>query len=713
MRWILTLVLLAVMMLFTTPSAHAVGYVHVQVELEKLPQDHEYQRTLRSFMAKLTVADFVIEKREFTESAMRASSTPDSINDYNFQMWVLAQTLPEISALMLPPDGFTLAAIESKKGIAVPTQPNESLMLSWISTWKSAGNPYLNSKPARLRAFMLAATDMMVLDYLYDNNPRDADRSDYLGGNLIWIGFTYRAAKDLLPKDVQAAFETGLKRHAQRLEKWGPKGHMTDMDLFASVGLYYIREATNDEETKKIADRYTKLLYTNPLYFNEAGYFVDNHCFDTSYNGISLFFGAWAASLTPKNPARDAIEKAYFLREHLCFPAPDGSFSGPSHMSARCSSDPPREQWQFAPKNIGAGMITDEAIHISPLPTLAEIQAAPTLVATKFNEALAKGRKDETAIWKETHWSRGLNFPYDNYVKGYYDKRVKLEAEKSPLTKPLYERKENFVREFNKAFVIARYDKFATAIHTGEVGGMDGHWHRPYGFGGGQMSAFWTPETGVTVLGRRRGIQGKTFDSWDEWRIWPVHAVAGVTPAGDLVTSARIQLPETQFDKDLVGNGATVKVAGNLPRHIDSKHQEVPTGIQYQRTFKLSDKGVKVTTALTSKGTETFTELYETIPVLIAELGEKPTTIQFRIGESWVDAGTEPTANVTAVKTARFKGDTVVTFAKPVRAKLSPTVWADGYQTTAQCRTVLVDLLDDAKKLGEKTSIEYVVSPGK
>src|SRR6185436_19593587 len=111
-----------------------------------------------------------------------------------------------------------------------------------FAAWNYPGNPYFNSRPLRLRAFMLAASDMMMLDYLYDHDPRCADRSDYLGGNLIWIGFTYRTAKDLLPPAVQSAFETGLKRHVKRLEKWGPKGHMTDMDLFASVGLTFIRQ---------------------------------------------------------------------------------------------------------------------------------------------------------------------------------------------------------------------------------------------------------------------------------------------------------------------------------------------------------------------------------------------------------------------------------------------------------------------------------------
>ena len=35
----------------------------------------------------------------------------------------------------------------------------------------------------------------------------------------------------------------------------------------------------------------------------------------------------------------------------------------------------------------------------------------------------------------------------------------------------------------------------------------------------------------------------------------------------------------------------------------------------------------------------------------------------------------------------------LVTFTKPVRAKLSPEVWQDHYQSRVMCRTILVDLL--------------------
>src|SRR5262249_48290135 len=149
-------------------------------------------------------------------------------------------------------------------------------------------------------------------------------RSDFLGGNLIWLGYTYKQVKDVLPAAARAAMEEGLKKLVLRLNRWGPKGSMTDMDLFAPVGLAYTASGLDDAEVRQIAETYSRRLFTEPRYFNPAGYFVDVGCFDTSYNGISLYFSIWAALATDWKFARDAVDRAHRLRAHLCLPDPDG-----------------------------------------------------------------------------------------------------------------------------------------------------------------------------------------------------------------------------------------------------------------------------------------------------------------------------------------------------------------------------------------------------
>src|SRR5690606_38043957 len=92
---------------------------------------------------------------------------------------------------------------------------------------------------------------------------------------------------------------------------------------------------------------YTEVLYTDDRFYNPAGYFVDNRAFDVSYNGISLYFAAWTASLTDWPFVHRALKDGYRLRSYLSLPEPNGSYWGPSHMSPRTSADAPHDQWGF------------------------------------------------------------------------------------------------------------------------------------------------------------------------------------------------------------------------------------------------------------------------------------------------------------------------------------------------------------------------------
>jgi hypothetical protein len=116
---------------------------------------------------------------------------------------------------------------------------------------------------------------------------------------------------------------------------------------------------------------------------------------------------------------------------------------------------------------------------------------------------------------------------------------------------------------------------------------------------------------------------------------------------------------------------------------------------------------------VSSDGKEKLAELYEAIPIFLRESpNQKPSTISFQVGEKWVEASPE-VKEVRAIKVERFSGAVLITFAKPVRAKLSPEVWTDGFQTQAQCRTVLVDLIKgDARPAAVRSAtVEYKIAP--
>lgn len=691
-KWSLSRFIVLGLALAATASPARAQYVQAQLSLTQLPQEHAYQRTLRDFIGTLTEKDLAVERLDFK---IADGGDPEE----QYRLWLLTLNLPRVQAAALPAAGFTLKSLESAKGLALPAAPLESQMLAWLAAWNQAGNPYHGSKPLKLRAFVLAAVDLMMLDYLYEHEPQGANRADFLGGNLIWIGYTARTVKDVLPAEVRAAFDAGLKKHILRLSGWGPRGAMTDMDLFAPVGLWYCMQAVDDAEVKRVVEAYARRLFTDERFFHPAGYFVDVGCFDTSYNGISLYFATWAALASDWKFAQEAVAKAYRLRAHLCLPEADGkSFQGPSHMSSRTSADPPHDQWNFPHRPYAAAMATDEALHLAPLPAANVMRNAPAQLNHHLNGIMtAKPAETKPQPWKESHWSGTLNFAYDHYQKGYYARRLKLEQEASPLLKPLYLRDERFIHEFDKAFLIARFDGYAAVVHTGPIRGW------PNGLAGGALSAFWTPATGPALLGRRRGMQGPVRDTLDEWRLWPVHAVSGTTAGGEFFTSANIKKPEAKYDIS------------------DKKGEAIVTGpiavgketMPYQRRFLLEPNGLTIHTSLQTQKTK-LAELYETLPVYLADhpkAKDVKVLIQLQVGEQWHDATPQPQTNVKAIRIERRQGAVVITLDRPRTVQLAPHDWTDGFQTRVNCQTILVDLLGGKAKEGDGIALSYTIAP--
>lgn len=344
-------------------------------------------------------------------------------------------------------------------------------------------------------------------------------------------------------------------------------------------------------------------------------------------------------------------------------------------------------------------------------PGVADAVALPTLVA-RLNQQLGAPGKPRLQPWRESHWSGYLNFAYDDYKTGFYTRALKLRDEHSPLLLSPCERPGTFVRQFDKAFVIAKPGGYGLAIHTGPVGKAVGYGGRPYGCGGGELSVFWTPRTGSVIVGRRRGVQGRVYDRVSEWRLWPVHAVSGITRDNEVLSSARIEDPQPRIVVN--GKGATVRVSGQIPKYNARMSAICPSSWRYERSFTGAPAGLTVTTKVASGGQEQLAELYETIPVFLRETArQKPATIRFEKGGAWIEATATPTAAVTAVRVDRFTGAVVIRFARPRTVRLSPTVWQDGFQTRAECRTVLVDLLEAPARPAALTaaSVQYTITP--
>jgi hypothetical protein len=232
-------------------------------------------------------------------------------------------------------------------------------------------------------------------------------------------------------------------------------------------------------------------------------------------------------------------------------------------------------------------------------------------------------------------------------------------------------------------------------IHTGVVSPEPAKGGKPSGFGGGALSAFWTPDTGSVILGRRRGMQDDKFDTYNDWRIWPTHAVSGQTADGKVFSSARIESPETEYQ--LREADAEARVSGLIPNRNVAQGVTLQGQISYTRRFTVNADGLDVATVVKPDGRDHLSELYEIIPIFLRDRAAQSESvqakIQFEANGRWSDATAELRENVTAARVTRFNGAILIKFSEPQRVRLSPEAWQDFFQSRASCRNIMIDLL--------------------
>ena len=182
----------------------------------RLPQDHEYQKVLRTFMATLKEADFQPEHKELAVVPLEGDE------DSAFRMWVLSLMPPAVgakrnySSVMLKSAHFTLESIEPHDLILRPHAHPEPLVD--LAGWDYAGNPYLGSRALKLRAFAVAALDMIMSDRLADTpDEKERPNQDQLAGLICRLAYVYPGFRDALPEEVRDAYLAGLRRHVRRL----------------------------------------------------------------------------------------------------------------------------------------------------------------------------------------------------------------------------------------------------------------------------------------------------------------------------------------------------------------------------------------------------------------------------------------------------------------------------------------------------------------
>ncbi len=704
-----------------------------------LPQEHAYQQALVKYLASLTSADF---EHGVTDKFTTPATTLDVEDQYRH--WLLGRFLQPLigtkrgaPAVNAPAKLFTLAEIETAQGVLRPPLWPEPV--GFLVSWNYPGNPYFNSRAMKLRAFVTMCVHLLMVDDLLEQAPElGGNRTDRLAPKLFLFAHPYPAVRDVLSASVREAYETGLRKMVRRILTWGPADEEPNQDLVAPVALWIASQALNDPALTAEVTEYARRQMTAPRYYHPAGYFVDRGGIDVGYAGQTNYFVAWAALAARWPFAQEALDRNYRLRAHLCLPEPDGKFLGPSHFNSRYSADATRDQWEWGSfRNTAAALVTDEALHLTHRPLESELAGADALRARTFQSQINENpvhpsrsgylRNDEITNypwsfrpWLSYNFPAMVNFAYEHYPQGFYTRRERLVQEKSPLLVSPFERDERFIRDFAKAFTVAKQANYSAIVHSGSVGGIEvdnGRTQFPgvYGFGGGQLSAFWTPATGSVILGRRGGTsRDKDFDLLENWRLWPIHAVSGMRTDGKVFTTARIQHPNVT--QELKSDTGLVRVTGTVPRGMLGQPKVLDGHVQYARSFQIGAESLEVTTTLQAAGQDTLAELYETIPVFLREAQTQakaePTRIEWQQGNTWHAASTEWHQQVTAIRLTRFDGAVLIQFEQPRRVKLSPADWADTYLSRATCRNVLVDLLDkpDQPQVLTSASVRYRIA---
>lgn len=739
----------------------------------QLPTDHNYQRVLRDYLATLSADDF----EHGFEDPRQIDVIPPTDPDRLFREWILTRGVQPIigskrgyPCVTAPPELFTLEEIESEKSVMVP--PIFPTPTAWLVSWDIEGNPYHDMRALKLRVFVHNVINLTMIDHQLETNPESGgNRSDWAGNQLIRFAYRYNDIKDALPEEIQKAYETGLKKHALRHMAWGVKGDETNQDMVTAVGLYYATEALDDPEFTAKAKAFLRELISGKDTFHPAGYFVDRGGPEMAFGGMTAFLANWCALASGWDFAEDVIEKRFRLRAHLSLPEPDGNMFGPSHFNTRLDTEPSDDQWNWAFRHYGAPALADEAVQLVEIPTVEEMTEAVRGLSGKYNGQIGQNPRRRTPEGKLVHiestnlkshpwtfrifpsWNYPVPvcFPYDHYRPGTYAKLVELKEADSPLLANPHARGETFIRNFEDAFVVARMKDFAAIVHTGPVGQDPAHksvfhFPGPHGFGGGQLSAFWTPESGSILLSRRGGMNwDNNWDPVENWKSWPIHAVIGrkgmTTPETDesdevdagedqakdgdagepvgtprVFTSARIAQP--MVESRISPSSATIRVSGQMPRELLGQGKVIEGAIDYERHFAIDDQGVRVTTRVTGYSQDTLDELYETIPFILRGGRQKADAvnqaIEFKVGDQWQPAKAEFVDNVTAVRVMRWDGALELTFDRPRRVTLSPEEFQAKYTSRTSCRNVLIDLLENGDQpmvLTGERSIGYRIAP--
>jgi len=723
------------------PAALALALLPLCYSAE-LPQDHEYQRTLREFMEALKAEDFRIELTPLKIDGLEKIQDTETL--YRMYIGFGGTGRLTFQALTASPEHFTLKAIESGDEVrcfGVPEAP------TWWLGFKVPGSPFYNSTPAKRRVAVMTMVNMMLSDRLWslDTTFRRADLLAH--GVMIWA-YIYPRIESVLPEQVQAAFKTGLRKHLDDMIRRSPRDVNTNMDTRELVCLAFADKVfTGEEDHKQFIREARRMLFGRPDrtpatsdgvkgMFHPAGYIGEKDGPETSYNGISLYHLTEAAMSTRGKRDWDAfmpevIHRMVRFKALNTMPEPDGHWTGPSSWAKRTNAPYARDQRARSWRNIAAAMLSDHGKYLlRSLPTREELLAKLQLQFRRINATSLKpsDAQPPAASKGVLKWPADIVYTYDDYVPASHERFHRLKAADSSLLLPPFARKGDFNVLLDYEFWIAKQGNWGFQIET--VADM-GHGYTKGGkagaLAGGSLATFWTKEGGSFVLGRLP--QKFSQVTWDGIEGWTTNHIWGRDAKGIPFSTARNWRIYPHYDRDVAPNRVFLRGAvGKTDAPLAMASGCEVDYLFYSRTFEKTDARLRIASRLyTPISDVTASVLWEALPIhLRAHKDQKPTQIAVSVEGKWseVPPGTPPgaqsaqpdiiTDKVEAIRLTRFGHNVVLRLDRPRRVRVAGTIWAGAYQMRDHLRVVMIDLLDGETgpvQLPDAVNISYTIGP--
>ena len=596
---------------------------------------------------------------------------------------------------------------------------------------------------------------------------------EYVGMVVMQSLTAFNAAKNDA-KGMTPALREAFYRTAESLmltweSRGGPKDANTNMDTKTFYGLALLYKGAKEEGLSSVARNARELAafgllgsrsandaglaqgHLGRVIFHPAGYIGERSMPETSYNGISLYYLAEAALvvrgeagwewLWDKNGVVDRMAK---FKTYQIFRDPSGRFNGPSGYAIRTASPYAGDQSNSPGRDMAVAMLSDygkahfqkrnasTALTLLETPSLAEVEES-------IRKSLAKdyGERAFTripAVYEYIYqastrwWAERIGTVATTYYDPSFYNEVSTLIGRNDPTLELPSLRAGLA--YNEVFgpdganpefwavkdVDAKGGEFAAFIEafTRNPSATNGYssWR-----GGGTVQSFWTPEAGL-VINTRGSKHDKDSQKWPAVNTWATHHLWG--KMGDGATrfsSAQRDSRITSYTWDNVA-APTRFTATNTP---DRSSGSYSGNVSYSRTIAKIAGGLEVTTSLRTDARDTFTELWESLPIYKRfNNNDVNTTIEYTTSAlgggslSWKTLGQARVSGITAIRLGRDYGTKAYVYIvpkTPVAAKLE-SEWQADYQMSDFFQQLAIDLHGNpgkAQKISE-ASVTYAIT---